>query len=403
MINLPFMKKSAPSDDTRFLTVTIDSDYVRCVVLYDEGGSFKVLGTGKEKIDQGKVRAGSIIYPEQVALALQTAANNALKEVGGEITDVIFGVSGDLCLGLMTTIKAKRTQPASITQKEINELTHKINDSAYMQAQNEYLQINGNPGNDLENVTNSTVYLKIDGQKTPTLHDKRGSIIEMAVFNAFVPAYHLKSLQKVAREADLSILAVASAMYSLVQSINTATHDQDFIVVEIDGDYTTVAVVFAGGIVGTRTLNVGYRHMVEGISERMGITLTEADKMLKSYMHQKLSPSEGAIIQTALKSTLDIWLSGMELLFAEYSGVKTFAPKIYFTGEGVDVPDLWNALHQDGMGWTRSIPFKSPPEMKKLTFMDINNVSDATGKITSLEWVPTISLAAIKLEMNKED
>ncbi len=404
MINLPFFKKSATnSDDSRFLTVTIDSDYVRCAVFYNESGKFKILGIGKEPIDQGKVRSGSIIYHEQVAQALQTAATKALEEVGGEISDVIFGVSGDLCLGLMTTIKAKRTHPAPITQREINDLFEKIGDSANNQALNDFMQINGNPSNELENVTNSTVYMKIDGQKTLSLHDKLGSVIEMAVFNAFVPAYHLKSLQKVAKEAGLNILAVGSEMYSLVQTVHNNTHETDFIVVEIDGDFTTVATVFAGGIVGTRTLNIGFKHMVEGISERMGITAMEADKMLKSYINHKLSQGEATIIQGALKNTLDVWISGLELLFSEFSGVKTFAPKIYFTGEGVDVPDLWTILQQDGMGWSRSIPFKSPPELKKLTFMELNNVTDSTNKINTLEWIPTISLSAIKLEMDKEE
>jgi Tfp pilus assembly PilM family ATPase len=402
MLKLPFLKKETHHDN-RFLTATIDSDYVRCVVFFDDHGSFKVLGTGKEQIDQGKVRSGAIVYPEQVAQALQTAAMHALEGVGGEINDVIFGISGDLCLGLMTTIKARRSHPAPITHKEIAELTTKINENAYMQAQNEYMQINGNGEHDLENITNSMVYFKVDGQKTPTLEDKLGSVMEMAVFNAFVPRYHLKALQKVAKESQLTIMAVASEMYSIVQSINNSLHESDFIAVEIDGDYTTVAVVFGGGIVGTRTLNIGYKHFVEGVSERMGITMIEADKMLKSYGHQKLSPSEATVVQNALRNALDIWRDGFELLFSEYSGVKTFASRIYLTGEGVDVPDLWQTLLEDGSSWAKAIPFKAPPEFKKLTFLDVNNVSDATGKIISLEWVPTVCLVAIKAEMDKEE
>ncbi len=402
MINLPFISKSSKEENNRFLVVNINSDFVRCLVLYKENGAMKILGGGKQELDPGKVRAGSIIYPDDVAQALESAATKALEEVGGgTISDMIIGVSGDLCLGLMTTVKAKRNRSLPITGKEIEELAEKINDSAYLQAQNEYMQINGGSENELETVTSSNVYTKLDNQKVSALENKTGALIEMAVFNAFVPAHHLKSLQKVANEADLKIMAVGSEMYCLVQNVLTAnTGETDFIVVEIDGDYTTVAVVFGRGIIATRTLNIGYKHFVEGVSERMGITIHEADGVVKSYMQGKLTSTEVVIVQNALKNTLEIWLSGMELLFAEYSGVKTFPPKMYFTGEGADVADLWDLLTSNE--WTKSIPFKAKPEFKKLSFMDINAVSDATGKITSSEWIPTASLSIIKLEMDKD-
>lgn len=400
MIKLPFFNKTATSEN-RFLAVNIDSDYVRCLAMYNEGGSIKILGTGKQELDPGKVRAGSIVFADQVAQAMEAATAQALQDVGGDVTDTIFGVSGDLCLGLMTTIKAKRTHPAPINQKEINELTERIDQSAYLQAQNEYMQINGNPENELETVTNSMVYLKLDGQKVSGLKDKTGTTIEMAVFNAFVPSHHISSLQKVAKEAGLNIMAIGSEMYCLVQTINAAHQPTDFIVVEVDGDYTTVAVVFGGGIVGTRTLNVGYRHLIEGVSERMGITMVEAAKVLKSYTLQKLTNSEVVIVKNALKAPLEIWLAGLELLFAEYSGVKTFAPKIFLTGEGLEVSDLWEALNDQE--WTKSIPFKSPPELERLTFMDLNTVTDSTGHAAGSEWLPSACLSVIKLEMDKSD
>src|SRR3989344_7266783 len=109
MINLPFITKSSKEENNRFLAVNINSDFVRCLVLYKENGAIKILGAGKQEMDPGKVRAGSIIYPDYVAQALESAATKALEEVGGgEISDMILGVSGDLCLGLMTTVKAKR-------------------------------------------------------------------------------------------------------------------------------------------------------------------------------------------------------------------------------------------------------------------------------------------------------
>jgi Tfp pilus assembly PilM family ATPase len=397
MFKLPIFGKNT-QDESGFLAATINSDYVRVLAMTKEGGNIKIVGSAKKDLDQGKVRSGAIIYKDYVANVLREAVKSACAESDEDINNVIIGVSGDLCLGLMTTVRAKRPRPTPVTEKETADIYKKIDETAYLQAQNEYMEINGNSENDLEIITRSDVYTKADNQKVSALEGRECSVVEVASFNAFVPAYHMRTLQEVAHEAGLKIMAVGSEMYCMVQALVGAHEDEsDFVLVEIDGDYTNVAVVFGKGIAATRTLNVGYKHFVEGVSERMGLTLLEADKVLKSYIQGKLTTSEATIIQNALRNTLEIWLSGLEMLFAEYSGVKTFAPKIYFTGEGAEVPDLWNLVLNEP--WTKSIPFKSPPEFKKLTFMDIEKMSDTTGRVTSSDWLPCMCLSIIKREM----
>lgn len=370
--------------------------------MYREGKYAKIIGSAKVQVDPGNVRSGAIIYHENVANVMTEAVSKACKEMNEELSNVVIGISGDLCLGLMTTIKAKKQQPTKISKKELDELNLKIEDSAYMQAQNEYMEINGTADSDLDIVTSSNVYLKLDGQRVTDINERMGSVVEMAAFNAFVPSHHITSIQKTVHEAGLSIEALGSEMYCIVQSIMKANpEDHDFVVVEIDGDYTNAAVVFGKGIVATRTLNVGFKHFIEGVSEKLGLTLAESEKMIKSYMQAKLSQQEASVIQNALKFPVDVWISGLELLFSEYSGVKTFAPKIYFTGEGTQLNELWTAITNET--WIKSIPFKAHPEFKKFGFGDISYITDATGTVEGAEWMGTASLAIIKLETAEED
>ncbi|OGC70333.1 hypothetical protein A2415_05145 [candidate division WWE3 bacterium RIFOXYC1_FULL_39_7] len=397
MLKLPFFSNQK-SDPTKFLTVNFNTDNVKCLALYRENGGVKIIGSGKGLIDPGSVRSGNIIAKENVTNALVTAVAEATAELGENINSVIFGISGDLCLGQMTTIKAKRNGEFPISKKEMNNLYARINDAAYIQAQNEYLQITGNSEVNLEIVTSSNVYIKLDNQRVPSLENRHGAVIETAVFNAFVPEFHINTLQNLAKKCQLQIMAIGSEMYALVQTILSSHHDlNDFIAIEVDSDYTNVAVIFGRGIVATKNLNIGYKHFVEGVSERMGLTMREAERVLKSYITGKLTEKEGNIVNSALKTTLEIWLTGLELLFSEYTGVKTFASKIFITGEGADVPELWEIIKTDA--WARGVPFKEAPDFEKLTFLDLGKVTDGTGKVASSEWLTTASLSLIYLEL----
>lgn len=396
-MKLPFFSKKE-TDNSKFLAATINTDAVRCLTFYQTGKELKIIGAYKQPLDPSKVRAGNIVAPDEVAEALETAVLNATENTEYKPSDVILGVSGDLCLGLMTTIRAKRAKAVPVSKNEMDELFAKISESSQIQAQNEILQITARTDIELVNITSSNVFLKLDGQKTSELVNKTGYVVEAAVFNAYVPSYHLQTLDTIAKNAGLKISAIGSGMYCLTQAIIKSNPDlSDFIVIEIDGDYTSIGVVFGKGIVTTRTLNVGYRSFVEGISERMGLTLTEADRILKSYASGKLMPSESTIVQNALRGTLEIWLNGMQLLFQEFTGVKTFATKIFITGEGTAIPDLWTMLTTSH--WTKTIPFKAEPEFNRLGFMDVKNITDSTGQVSSAEWLPTAVLGQIHLEL----
>jgi hypothetical protein len=97
-----------------------------------------------------------------------------------------------------------------------------------------------------------------------------------------------------------------------------------------------------------------------------------------------------------LEDVLTIWLSGVNLLFAEFSGIKTFASRIYLTGEGFEVPDIYEMLVTEP--WTKSIPFREPPEFSKISLSELPLISDLSGKASSLEWTMPASLSILFLE-----
>lgn len=398
-MNLPFLNifRGSSKLSNKFLTVDINSENVKCLAYYiDEQQIAKIIGVGTALLEPNTVRGGNIIDMEQTRSSLEEALAQARNGYEDTINNAILGVNGSLSLGLMTTAKAARGQKGPVTQEELNDIEQTILNDASMQARNILLENTGNSDLDLETVTASTVYTKINNKPVKDPLQFEGENIETAMFTAFTPSYHVKTLQKLAKSAKLNILAIGSEMFSLVNSLK---NDPDYIIINIDSDFTDVGVVFGGGIVATKCLPIGAVHFTKEIAQKMGVTLQEAEKMKNSYIYSKLSQSETDLVRTCLHDTLNIWLGGLELLFSEFSGVKTFASKIYLVGEGSKLPDITELIESEP--WTKAIPFKSPPEFFKIKLENLPKITDATGKADVAEYLMPASLSSIFMEISK--
>lgn len=392
MIKLPIFNRENRTSN-KFLTLTINSHEVRCLTFYYDEGSYKIIGAGSRELENGAVRNGVIVEKDAVELASQSTIAAALENSEEKVRNVIYGVNGDLCLGHMTTVRLKRNTPSPISGKEVSELYSKTLNAAFMQSQNTYLEITGDPEVELENITSSNVYLKVNNHPVQDLEGKEGNVVEAAIFNAFSPAFHLKSLQKLADRTGLNIIAVGSEMYAVSEWIKRTNRlALDYLIIGIEADSTNVAVIFGGGIVATKNLNFGLDHFVKDVSEKMGITLNEARNILKSYMSGKLAESENAVVANCVRDAIELWVMGMEILFGEFTGVKTFPSKVYVTGIGSELSDLMNTIETEP--WTKSIPFKEPPQFSKINFSNLE-IMDSLGRVNGVEWINTAALSII--------
>ena len=267
-MKLPFLQNNT-GQSNKFLSININSNDVKCLAVYYDSGSYKIIGSGREILEKGSVRNSIIVDKEDVARAVKSAYTSAVENLEDKVNGVIFGVSGDLCLGLVTTLRYKKPATGVFEKKEIDTVYEKVNESAYIQAQNEHLETTGNPDVDLETITTSNVFIKIDGRTVDHLEDQTGNTAEVAVFNAFSPSFHIKTLQEIAKKTGLNIIAVGSEMYAVSQWLKQYSRGtSDFVLLSIDGESTNSAVVFGGGIVSTKSLNIGYMHFAEGIGEK---------------------------------------------------------------------------------------------------------------------------------------
>lgn len=399
MIRLPFKLKKS-KQPSKFLTIDIGSDSIKVMAMEvdtSEGSAkVEITGIGKTDLLEESTRGGVIVDSEGVVDALDKAILTACNDEG-EISDVVFGVSGTLSVGIMTTVKVVRGKKEPVTAKEVNAVFEKIYSAAYDEIQNVYMNITGDPEIEVTMVTSSTVYNKLDGNFPDELVGQEGQVMEIAVFTAFAPKYHLDALQKVADNLGLNIVAVGSNMYALAKSIASRKGKEfDGVILDVGGELTDVGIVFGGGIVATRSIDIGGTHFTKALGSHMNLSFRDAETKKLEYSYGRLSESDGLLIKGYTDNLLDTWLTGLELLFQDFTGVKTFAPVVYMVGGGAEFPDIFDVVSKEP--WTKSIPFKSPPEFSRLSIEDLDFVQDRTGKANSLEYIIPAALSVIFLE-----
>lgn len=399
MIRLPFRFKSSKIP-SKFLTVDIGSDSIKVMAFEleqeEEQTKAAITGVGKSDLNEESTRGGVIVDIEGVEQALDKAILSACNG-DGDIKDVVFGVSGTLSVGIMTTVKVVRGKKEPISTKEVDGVFERIHSAAYDEIQNVYMNITGDPEIEVTMVTSSVVYNKLDGHIAKEIIGKEGQVLEIAVFTAFTPNYHLDMLQDLSERLGLNIVAIGSNMYSLVKSLNDKKGDDfDGVILDVGGELTDVGVVFGGGIVSTRSIDIGGTHFTKALSAHMNLSFIDAEAKKLEYSYGRMQESDELLIKGYIDNLLDTWLTGLELLFQDFTGVKTFAPQIYMVGGGAEFPDIFDVVSKEP--WTKSIPFKSPPEFSKLTIEDLSHVIDKTGKGNSLENLIPAALSIIFLE-----
>ena len=391
------MEKNS-SDENKFLSVNINARDIRCLAFYFDGDIFKIIGSGKVGLPENAVRNGIVFDKNIVTEALKDAIEKASRDLSGKVNRVIVGLDGGETLGLATTIRLKRPTKGPIQKEEIAELYSKIMEASYIQAHNKAMQITGNPETELEVITTSEIYLKVEGQRVDTLEGQHGENVEACVYNAFAPPHHIKNLQSLIKRAGLNLIALGSQMYTLIEWLKLPPKELgDFVVISVAEDSTDVGVVFGGGIISTKTLNIGYLHFVESVKTKMGLSINEVENIINTYNLGNLTTSETAVVKNCLSETIKIWVSGLKLLFEDFSGVKTFPQKICLVGLGSQIPDVLEAMKKEE--WTKTVPFKVPPEFSKISLSDIQKVVDSTDSIKTDDWLYICAASIIYKEI----
>jgi len=396
-----FFSKSSKLEK-HFLALDIGTDFVKVFVFELAEGNANLLGYGKHAQGLTDMKVGVIANISAVEENIDMAINEACLSSEVRPKDVIFGVSGEMCKGLTTTVRMSRKKGEEpLGERELKDIEKRVQDAAFIESSKEIAELTGNPDLEIELITSRMNKFKVDGYEVANPLDFKGKILEISTFTAYSPKLHLANILKIAKNLNLKTLTISPLFYSFVQSLSTDEPSEfNTIIIDIGGETTDIVVVFGGNIISTKTFPVGGRLFTRAIAEKLDLSFSGAEVLKLNYTHNEVERDKIEKIKEAIAPVLKLWLSGLQLSLEDFTGVGTFPPKMLLGGGGAALPGIKEVLISHP--WTKTLPFSNFPKIRLVEKGDILRINDKIDKLKEPEDFLSSTLGVVGLELMEE-
>lgn len=389
-----------PSVNQSAIALDIGTEFVKALIFsVDSEGIGHVKGVGRQHQKLSDMQGGTITDIAAVIKNCELALEQAAEQAGMLPDPVIMGMAGELVKGTTTTVTIERTQPtAKITLQELQNIIQDVQQRAFDKAREVIGFETGVEQVDVRLVNAAIVDVVIDGYRVSNPIGFQGKEVRVGVFNAFAPLVHLGAYQTVAEELKLNLLSVAAEPYAVSRLYGPET-TQEFsaIFIDIGGGTTDIAVVQNGGVIGTKMFAIGGRAFTKRIANVMGVSFSEAEELKLKYTSHKTNAEDTKIIQHALASDSQVWLSGVELTLSEFMSVEFLPSRILLCGGGSNLPEIKTLLKESD--WYKDLPFARKPTVHTIRPSEVTTVLDETGLLTEAQDITPMALANLALEL----
>jgi len=359
----------------------------------------KIIGTGKKRQRLSDMANGAVTDIAGVVDNCDAALRKAEQEAGVVAKDAILGIAGELVKGGTSSVSYRRTKPeVRIDMGELQDIIGRIQKQALDTVRKQLRWETGSDEMEVKLVNAAVVDVKIDGYRVTNPIGFQGKDVTIQVFNAFAPMVHLGALQTIASDLDLNCINIAAEPFAVAKSVG-ADDSTEFsaIFIDIGGGTSDIAVVNNGGVQGTQMFAIGGRSFTKRIASTLGVSFDEAEDIKLKYSANDLDDKRHKAVAEALKSDIEVWLSGIELGLAEFDQLDHLPPRILLCGGGSALPEIKKAL-TDG-DWYKSSAFARKPTVDFVSPEDVNRVRDSTGKLNSPQDITPMGLANLGLDI----
>lgn len=388
MFNLPNILKKAPEAAVSFLVLDLGSTSLKAAVFSPEENrtQLKLLSYARLPTPVGAFREGLLLDVEAAASALKEVIAEALFNCGEQPQLTVIGLSGSAVKEFYTAVRLTReVAETPLAEKELKETVQKVKEASFIEIEKGLTEVFGSTDLEAEVVNTRLASFKVDGYPLKEPFGFTGKVLEITINCTVSPANNLEALRTVLNRLKINNYRLAgnlSALASLLVSYQSP--EINALLIDIGGQKTDVGVVFGGVLIGSRTVGLGSDHWTRLICDRLHLTVEEAEKRKNAYISRSPGGSNDPEIGQTLQDFLGLWLSGLEVALADFSGVKTFPGKVFLAGGGSLLPDL--AARLQAFPWTTAFPFLAIPEISPLPLSLIDRfVVNASGKILTTE------------------
>lgn len=398
-----FKKTQKITGGKLFIALDIGTESVKALICSAEGDKGRILGVGRQSQRLGDMASGAVTDIGAVINNCNEAIRRAEKMAGVSTDQLVMGIAGELVKGSTTTISYTRREPdTKIDLSELKNIVHKVQWKAFDEVRSEMAFETGYNEIDIKLVNAAIVDVRIDGYKVSNPLGFQGKEVTISIFNAFAPLVHFGSLQTIAAELDLDLLAITAGPYALARCMgNEDGGSLSAIFIDVGGGTTDMAVVNNGSVEGTKMFTLGGRTFTKRLAQALSVGYEDAEKIKLAYSEDLLEKQSHRIVREAMKTDCEVWISGVGLTLAEMENVDTLPSKIYICGGGSLLPEIKEIL--EDREWTQNLPFPKKPGVSFIEPKMITNMIDETKQLKDPVDVPSMALANVGLEYVGEE
>jgi len=391
---------NSTSDTNRYLVaLDIGTEYVKALVGRVAEGEIEIIGVGRAHQGLSDMQAGAVADIGAVVENCDKALNDAEKQAGVSARGAIIGIAGELVKGTTSTVRVARKQPnKALDLMEIERIIKLVQQRAEAKAKKELTWELGGKDIDVRLVNSALVGMEIDGYQVTNPIGFQGRDVVVQLYTAFAPLVHIGALERVAEQLDLDLLAVAAEPFAVARSVigDDQTNTMSAVLMDVGGGTTDIAVINDGGVQGTKMFGIGGRAYTRGIERDLNVDFELAEKLKVNLDGERISAKQKAVVEQALKKTLDVWISGVELGLGEFTKLDHLPHKILLCGGGSSLDMLMDRLHDSD--WYTRLPFTRKPVVQHIHPDQVVGIADLTGGVKDHTFITAMGLLRVGLD-----
>ena len=384
---------------TVVVALDIGTVNIKALIVRLDQGRLAVLGVGRETQGLNDMQAGSIADIPAVVYNCTQALLAAEQAAGYRPSQAVLGIAGELIKGITNTTRVERLasdQPLDIV--ELDGIIKATQAEARKQAQHEvFLEIGGQKL-DLKLVNSALIGISVDGYKVTNPLGFQGRHIETQLYTAFAPLVHTGAIDRVARDLNLELMAVAAEPFAIARSVigDNPNASVNAILIDVGGGTTDIAILRDGGLEATRSFGIGGCSFTRSIARHLNCDYEQAEALKLAFSSgegRPLALSRQRAIDRALRHTLAVWLEGIKMSFGEFSWLEYLPNQILLSGGGSFLKMVPEALTRTG--WARGLPFSRTPQVKPIRLADVPGLDDQGGQLVDHTMITALGLARV--------
>jgi cell division protein FtsA len=387
--------------DQYLVGLDIGTEFVKALVArVDEAeGKLEIVGVGRTHQGLSDMQAGAIADISGVVQNCDKALAQAEEQAGVSVRTAVIGIAGELVKGTTITVRVTRKNADKpLDLAEVERIIKLVQARAEAKAKKQLAWELGGKAVEVRLVNSALVGIEIDGYKVTSPIGFQGREVVVQLYTAFAPLIHIGALERTAQQLDLDLLAVAAEPFAVARSVigDDTSASMNAVLMDVGGGTTDIAVITDGGVQGTKMFGIGGRAYTRAVERELNVEFNQAEALKVALGNGKVPQNREAAVEGALRKTLGVWISGVELALGEFDKLDHLPHKLLLCGGGSSLDMLMDRLG-DG-DWYADLPFARKPSVQHIHPEDVVGIVDKTGDVTDHTFITAMGLLRVGLD-----